>query len=74
MTSDDFKRITTDLTVMIFLCADCGKNRVPDAMQALTLPAAHRPCDCGCGWYLIHCQVCGRKIGEGTTAGTVDLS
>lgn len=55
----------------VFACVDCsGLDRVdPTKLR----PFTSDPCGCGCGWYTLHCQICGRKIGEGTSAGTIDL-
>lgn len=55
----------------VFACVDCsGMDRVDPTKL---LPFTSDPCDCGCGWYTLHCQLCGRKIGEGSSEGTIDL-
>lgn len=55
----------------VFACVDCATlDRVdPTKLRQFTSD----PCGCGCGWYTLHCQICGRKIGEGTSAGTINL-
>lgn len=55
----------------VFACVDCATvDRVdPTKLGSFTSD----PCGCGCGWYWLLCQLCGRKIGEGTSAGTIDL-
>lgn len=55
----------------VFACVDCsGLDRVDPTKLG---PFTSDPCDCGCGWYKLLCQICGRKVGEGTSAGTIDL-
>lgn len=72
--TDDIERLEVDLTVTVLMCADCARDRMPNAMQALALRHAVEPCEDGGGEYTIHCQVCRKLIGAGTTAGTIDLS
>jgi hypothetical protein len=63
----------TGPSVDVIACVDCAAHgRVP--VLAAVGPATGDPCACGCGWFWLLCQLCGRKIGEGSTIGTIDLS
>lgn len=58
-------------SVQVIACVDCAGSQHVDVTNLL--PLSRKPCDCGCGWFVIQCQICGRKIGEGSSGGTLDL-
>jgi hypothetical protein len=64
---------TTDeaVSVRVLACRDCAGMRALDL--ASLFPSAEEPCECGCGWFRIMCQMCGRVIGEATTVEPVNL-
>lgn len=68
---DDLKRVTVDVTFSVIMCADCGKrDRIDPSKIRMT---STELCGCGCEGWLFLCQVCGKRIGWGSTAGTIDL-
>ena len=62
---------TPRASVEVIACVDCAGTQHVDVTNLL--PLSRKPCDCGCGWFVIQCQICGRKIGEGSNEGTIDL-
>lgn len=62
---------TPRASVQVVACVDCAGTKHVDVTNLL--PLSREPCDCGCGWFVIQCQLCGRKVGEGSGEGTLDL-
>lgn len=58
-------------TVDVLVCTDCADLERIDPAKLLLRTSA--PCDCGCGWSRLLCQVCGKSIGHATALGTIDL-
>jgi hypothetical protein len=59
-------------TIDILACPDCSDiDRIdPEKIG----PRTSDPCDCGCGWWNLLCQVCGAVIGRATSAGKINLA